>query len=464
MTSNPTAKASRRILSLFPALALCALAPRVGLAAAAAAPAAQAIAVEPVWAGHPVGFCLLTHPPFQFVAYYDAQRRMSVAQRSLDSTNWTITKLPSTLGWDSHNYVTLALDRDGVLHASGNMHCVPLVYFRSEKPLDAASLRRVATMTGDRERSVTYPVFLHDRAGRLVFRYRDGRSGSGDDLYNTYDETSHSWRRLLEQPLTSGRGRMNAYCSVPARGPDGRFHIVWVWRDTPDCASNHDLSYACSEDLVHWADSAGRPLALPITVETGDIVDPAPPHGGLLNVNRELGFDNAGRPVVTYHKYDARGDLQIYAARREAGAWKSVQVSDWQGYRWDFGGGGSIVAEVHIGAVRPLAKGRLALSYRYPRGAGTWVLDETTLRPIPGAKVPAEEPLVPSAFAKVESAFPGLRKQIHRDIGDTAAGLRYALTWETLEANRDRPRTPPLPDPSLLRVIAMPAAIGASGK
>ena len=36
--------------------------------AAATAPAAQAIAVEPVWSGHPVGFCLLTHPPFQFVA------------------------------------------------------------------------------------------------------------------------------------------------------------------------------------------------------------------------------------------------------------------------------------------------------------------------------------------------------------------------------------------------------------
>src|SRR5689334_5369479 len=67
----------------------------------------QSIEVEPVWAAHPVGFCLLTHPPFQFVAYYDAERRMSVAQRSLDSTNWIVTKLPSTLGWDSHNYLTM---------------------------------------------------------------------------------------------------------------------------------------------------------------------------------------------------------------------------------------------------------------------------------------------------------------------------------------------------------------------
>jgi hypothetical protein len=457
-------KLSHQFHSLLPALLLSLLALRVNVAGAAAATAAQAIAVEPVWAGHPAAFCLLTHPPFQFVAYYDAQRRMSVAQRTLDSTNWTITKLPSTLGWDSHNYLTLALDRDGILHVSGNMHCVPLVYFRSEKPLDAASLRRVAAMTGDRERSVTYPVFLQDRAGRLVFRYRDGRSGSGDDLYNVYDEQTRSWRRLLDQPLTSGRGQMNAYCSVPVRGPDGCFHIVWVWRDTPDCASNHDLSYARSEDLVHWTDSAGRPLALPITVETGDIIDPVPPRGGLINVNRELGFDNAGRPVVTYHKYDAHGDLQVYAARRETNDWRRVQVSDWQGYRWEFSGGGSIVAEVRIGAVRPLGQGRLALSYRYPRGAGTWVLDETTLRPIPGAQAPREEPPVPSAFAQVETTFPGMRKQIHRDSGDAPPGTRYALTWETLEANRDRPRTPPLPEPSLLRVIAIATAKDAPGK
>ena len=447
------------------ALAIGALALRLNGAPAPDASAGQAIAVEPVWSAHPVGFCLLTHPPYQFVAYYDAQRRMSVARRSLDATNWTITKLPSTLGWDSHNYVTLALDRDGFIHVSGNMHCVPLVYFRSEKPLEAESLRRVDAMTGEREKRVTYPVFLHDRAGRLVFRYRDGGSGNGDDLYNVFDEKTRSWQRLLDQPLTAGRGRMNAYCSVPQLGPDGRFHIVWVWRNTPDCSSNHDLSYARSDDLVHWTDSAGRPLALPITVETGEIVDPVPPHGGVINVNRELGFDNAGRPVLTYHKYDANGDLQIYAARRETNAWKIVQVSDWRGYRWEFGGGGSILVEVKVGAVRPLGQGRLALDYRYPRGSGEWVLDEATLRPIPGAKAPRQELPVPASFSRLESNFPGMRRNTHfRDAGTPPSGTRYALTWESLEANRDRPRTPPLPEPSMLRVLVLPAATGATGK
>ena len=428
---------------------------------ASAAGTVQSLAVEPAWAGHPVGFCLLTHAPFQFVAYYDAQRRMSVAQRSLESTNWTITKLPSTVGWDSHNSIAMTLDRAGLLHVTGNMHCVPLVYFRSEKPLDAASLQRVEAMVGDRETRMTYPVFLRDRAGRLIFRYRNGRSGSGDDLYNVYDEKTRSWSCLIDQPLTSGRGRMNAYCSVPTSGPDGRFHMVWVWRDTPDCASNHDISYARSDDLVHWTDSTGHPLALPITVETGEIVDPVPPGGGLINMNRELGFDNAGRPVVTYHKYDAQGDLQIYAARHQSNAWKIVQTSDWKGYRWNFSGGGSIVAEVRIGAVRPLGAGQLALNYHYPRGSGVWVLDEQTLAPIPGATLPRAESLLPPLFAKVDSSFPGLKKQIRSDAGEAPPGRRFALTWETLEANRDRPHDPPLPAPSMLRVIEVPTGSGA---
>jgi hypothetical protein len=442
-----------RLFCRFLLLSLALLAPGAHSLLAAAA---RAIPVKPVWAGHPVGFCLLTRPPHQFVAYYDAQRRMTVAQRTLAATNWTITRLPSTLGWDSHNYVTLAVDRAGLLHVAGNMHCVPLVYFRSERAHDASSLQRVDSMAGNREQRVTYPVFLEDRTGRLVFRYRDGGSGNGDDLYNVYDERTRTWRRLLDQPLTDGLGEMNAYCSVPARGPDGRFHMVWVWRDTPDCASNHDLSYARSEDLVRWTDSTGRPLTLPITVKTGEIVDPVPPRGGLLNVNRELGFDNAGRPVLTYHKYDAQGDLQIFAARRETNAWKIVQVSDWAGYRWDFSGGGSILVEVRVGAISPLGQGRLSLDYRYPRGSGVWVLAEDTLRPIPGARAPQEAPLVPPEFARVESTFPGLKKQLRRDSGEGAPGTRYVLAWETLEANRDRPRNPPLPEPALLRVIEVP--------
>ncbi len=422
-----------------------------------AAPASPAVVdIEPVWSGHPVGFCLLTHAPYQFAAYYDAERRMTVAQRRLDETKWTFQRLPSKLGWDSHNYVTLALDRDLRLHVAGNMHNIPLVYFRSAKPLDVSSLQQVKSMTGDREAHVTYPVFLKSKSGQLVFRYRNGSSGNGDDLYNVYDEKSGNWSKLVDSPLISGEGERSAYAIPPKQGPDGRFHLLWVWRDTPDCATNHSLSYARSDDLVHWSDSSGKEVKLPITYQSAEMIDPVPPGGGLINMNRELGFDNQGRPVATYHKYDERGDLNAYAARKEGSAWKIVKVSDWRDHHVVFSGGGSIDMPVRVQAVEAIGNGRLTLGYRSEKGSGTWVLDEATLLPIPGAKAPPKAPGLPRELARVSSTFPGMRFKSCGEIGD-ASGTRYQLTWETLDTNRDQPREGPLPAAAMLRVVALPS-------
>jgi hypothetical protein len=256
----------------------------------------EKIEVDRVWSGHPVGFSLLTQGDRQFAAYYDAERHMTVASRKLDEKDWHRVRLPEVLNWDSHNSVTLAVDSAGCLHLSGNMHVRPLVYFRTAKALDIDSFER-APMTGARENRVTYPAFLNGPSGELIFTYRDGSSGNGDQVYNVYDTTQRTWRRLLDTSLCTGNGKMNAYLSGPARGPDGLFHLCWVWRDTPDCATNHDLSYARSRDMIHWENAAGEALELPITLESrGVVVDPVPPGGGVINGNTKLG---TGRSSAT---------------------------------------------------------------------------------------------------------------------------------------------------------------------
>ncbi|RMF91493.1 MAG: hypothetical protein D6741_16060 [Planctomycetota bacterium] len=411
------------------------------------------IPLEKVWAGHPVGFCLITEGDRQFAAYYDADRRMTVASRRLNERRWTIVKLDEYVGWDTHNYITMAIDAEGCLHLSGNMHVAPLVYFRSEKPWDITTLRRVEHMVGEREDRCTYPKFLTDPNGRLVFVYRDGSSGNGDRLWNVYDTTSRQWRRLLDQPLTSGQGLMNAYPIGPLQDKSGVYHTIWTWRDTPDCATNHDLSYARSADLEHWTDSRGRRLELPITLETSDIIDPVPAGGGLLNSNVRLGFDAQDRPIASYHKYDEAGNLQLYNARLEApGKWVIYQVTDWD-YRWEFGGGGSINTEISFSAVRVDHQGRLVQDYRHVKyGSGRWVLDEKTLRPI--GTVPKERQ--PQEIVRVRSDFPGMQVQTSWDRNRGRDGpTAYLLRWETLGRNRDRPRPKPWPEPSDLELFVL---------
>lgn len=404
--------------------------------------------IAPVWSGHSVGFALFTAPPRQFVAFYDTDRHMTVAQRDLDSPDWTFARLPEQLGWDSHNSIVLTRDADGHLHLAGNMHVHPLRYFRTGRPDDITSLVRVPAMVGALEDRVTYPQFLTGPDDALIFTYRDGGSGRGNQIYNQYDTATRTWSRLLDTPLTDGEGKRNAYFDGPHRGPDGRYHLCWVWRDTPDCATNHSLSYARSPDLRHWERSDGTPLALPITLATGEIVDPVPPGGGLINGNARLGFDDEHRPILSYHKFDENGHTQIYNARLEHGVWIQRQASAWD-YRWEFSGGGTIHFEIGVQPVRVVA-GRLEQAYRHAKaGGGRWLLDSGSLAVVDTQ--PAAPPLQPAALRKVQSDFPGMRVHWRADSGSAETpGHTYQLRWESLGPNRDKPRDPPWPAPSPL--------------
>lgn len=440
----------RRLIGVFAVLVLANVSPAAS-PRDAAQKVAQALDVALVWSGHPVGFSLLTQGNRQFVAFYDDQRRMTVASRMLDSSQWRFVRLPSNIGWDSHNSVTMAIDDEGQIHLSGNMHCVPLIYFRTTRPYDITSFEKIPEMVGHEEKSCTYPRFLRGAEGELIFTYRDGRSGRGDQYYNVYDPKTKTWRRLLDKPLTSGGGKMNAYLHGPVRDRDGVFHLCWVWRNSPDCATNHDLSYARSKDLVHWETSAGKPLTIPITVETGEIVDPVPPGGGIINGNTILGFDSQNRPILSYHKFDAGGKTQLYNARQEKGGWKIYQTSQWD-YRWEFKGGGSIGFEIGFGPVRVEPDGRLSQSYHHAKeGVGTWILDEATLKPT--GKLTRVLP--PKALRQVESKYPGMQARRCEDLGKSdEAGVQYTLRWETLPSNRDRARSE-VPPPTMLRLYKL---------
>jgi hypothetical protein len=405
-----------------------------------------------VWSGHPVGFSLLTLGTDQVVAFYDTNRNLTVASRKVNQAGWHFKILPSQVGWDSHNYITMAADRNNQLHLSGNMHVNPLVYFRTRVPMDIDTFEKIPTMLGDREKRCTYPRFLEGPQKQMIFTYRDGRSGSGDQLFNIFDPVARQWTRLLDQPLFSGEGKMNAYYSGPTLGPDGYYHVCWVWRDHGGCESNHDLGYVRSKDLIHWEKSNGQPVALPITLATAEIVAPVPTNGGIINGNNVVGFDRQKRVIVSYHKYDSKGMVQIYNARLENGKWIHYQATDWD-YRWEFKGGGSIPFEIHIGNVEVDDQGRLVQSWSHPKSAsGLFQLDEKTLKPIGKITIPSPY----KGWEKQLTVPAGLKANSARDLGRSSEpGVKYQLRWNTLPPNRDRPQTVPLPAPSMLRMIKL---------
>lgn len=408
--------------------------------------------IAEVPSGFPVGFCLLTGGDRQYVAYYNKRRRMTVASRPLDSNQWQYQVLPSSVGWDSHNYITMAVDRNGHLHVSGNMHNVALIYFRTETPGEINTLKQLA-MTGRQENRTCYPRFLTDDQGELIFNYRHGGSGNGMRIYNKYNRMTRTWSRLLEKPLLDGEGERNAYPLGPVRGPDGLFHLVWVWRDTPDCSTNHHLSYAHSKDLIHWESAAKEKVELPMTLNKESLwVDPIPSDGGIINGCQKIAFDSGGRPIVTYHKSDANGNMQAYATRFENGKWVQHVLTDWD-KPVEFNGRGSMgFIGIKVGGLTKAMPGVFTMNYRHrDYGSGQLVVDAKTLQPT-DIDVPAVT-IYPKQLSRLESDFRGIGIRRADDIGTSGeVGVRYFLQWETLGKNQDRARKGPLPKPSMLRL------------
>jgi hypothetical protein len=410
---------------------------------------AEELDVTDVWSGHPVKFALLTRDDRQFAAFYDENRALTVADRTLGSTTWKLVRLPTSVGWDSHNDIVMAIDDDGFIHVSGNMHSSPLVYFRTTAALDIDTFQALP-MVSMNESSCTYPQFFRSLNGQLIYMYRDGQSGNGNHIFNAYSTATKTWSRLLGSPLTDGEGQRNAYPVGPIQGPDDRFHLVWVWRDTPDASTNHDLSYARTSDLLSWTKANGAALTLPIRLSTGDIVDPVPSGGGMINNNTKVGFDSQMRPIVAYHKYDQNGNTQLYNARFENGSWVVHRTSQWS-YRWDFGGGGTLVFEIEVEPVELQPGGELTQNFYHSQygGLGAFRLDPDTLAAV--ETIPQPVPYPPE-LAEVESQTPEMEVRWQEDVGaGPDPSILYMLRWETLPSNRDMPRST-IPPPTTLRL------------
>jgi hypothetical protein len=410
---------------------------------------AEELDIADVWSGHPVGFYLLTRQDRQFVAFYDSDRALTIGDRALGETTWKFARLPTAVEWDSHNDIVMAIDDDGFIHVAGNMHSSPLIYFRTSAALDIDTFQKLP-MVSMNETSCTYPQFFRSPSGQLVFMYRDGSSGNGNHIFNAYDTSNKTWSRLLGSALTDGEGQRNAYPVGPIQGPDGLFHLVWVWRDTPDATTNHDLSYARTTNLLNWQKAGGQALTLPMQLSTAEIVDPVPSGGGMINNNTKVGFDAEMRPIVAYHKFDQDGNTQLYNARFENGAWVVHQTSSWD-YRWDFGGGGTLVFEIEVQPVEVQSNGTLTQNYYHSQygGLGAFRLNPTSL--VAEATIPQPVPY-PSDLAEVESPTPMMEVRWRKDAGiGPDAETAYMLRWETLPSNRDMPRSP-IPPPTKLRL------------
>lgn len=413
----------------------------------------------------PVNAALLTDGNRQYVGYYDGNHQMVIAQRTLPSGPWKYCRLDEFIDWDPHNYITMTKNSQGCLLVSGNMHMDPLVLFTTDESGEISTLRRISPVVDpSKEVSTTYPRFLHLSDGTLIFHYRDGESGDGVEIY-CQQYPDGSFGPYLDTPLidgTAGGYNMSAYMIEPAMGPDGIYHLVWVWRDSGNADTCHDLSYAWSRDLKIWYGSDGRQVTLPIDFTMKQlIVDPVPTQGGLNNSGVTLGFDAQDRPIIGYYKFDENGHTNVYLARLEDGKWNIKKVSDTK-WRWYFTGTGTLVKQFTIGTPTLESDGEITIWYRRYEEDGTkidgkecWV-DPETLETLLVQNERSKVSEYPDWSRVVMTPYDGegtLRVNYVTDSGSASSGARYFLRWDSLPNNRDVKPTVKIPQPSKLIVV-----------
>ena len=262
----------------------------------------------------------------QYAAFYDPESRVVLAKRKLPSTAWEI-KATAFIGntADAHNAISIAVDGRGVLHLSWNNHNTPLRYARGTSP-GSLDLKE-STMVGIREQSVTYPEFYNLPNGDLLFLYRDGASGSGNLVLNRYQATSRKWERIQDN-LIDGEGKRNAYPQT-AVDSKGTIHLSWVWRETPDVATNHDLCYARSADGGRtWTKSSGEKYQVPINAETAEYISRVPQNSELINQTSITADRDGNAYVATFWRAAHSTVPQYRLIYFDGSRWQQIQISN----------------------------------------------------------------------------------------------------------------------------------------
>jgi hypothetical protein len=284
------------------------------------------------WAKNSVNTTIFRHSSitgntnFQFISYYDQDGKMILGRRPPASKTWEMVMTPySGNVTDAHNSISIIVDGEGYLHVSWDHHNNALRYCKSVSP-NSLQLTAKMPMTGIKEGNLTYPEFYKMPNGDLVFVYRDGASGNGNLMMNYYNLNTRTWKQI-QDGLIDGQGVRNAYWQLYV-DKNGTIHLSWVWRETGDVASNHDLCYAKSADGgTTWKKSTGEVYQLPITAVNAEYVMRIPQNSELINTTSMCTDDNS-RPVIATYWRDGAGKLtQYYLVYFDGSVWKKSQIS-----------------------------------------------------------------------------------------------------------------------------------------
>ncbi|MFK7911980.1 MAG: BNR repeat-containing protein [Akkermansiaceae bacterium] len=299
---------------------------------------------------------ITTYRGYQYVTYFDAERRVCIARRKLPSGAWQIIQFKDHLFEtnDSHNTAVLGIcDKDGTIHMAFDHHATRLNYRVSKLGAahDPDSVRWTVDLFGKKQhtlgsvkpdKKVTYPRFFSASNGNLMLYYRAVTSANGHGMIEEYDGDRHDWTPGLGKFISRDIGTYTVagktsrfrcpYMNSLSYAGD-RLHASWVWRDRFEKThpnNQHDLCYAYSDDHGRtWHNSRGKFIGKtrkdPIHLNSpGLVVLPIPTGSNLSNQNTHYAYPDGSIHLVMIQRSEgARGRRYHHYWRTSEGEWGS---------------------------------------------------------------------------------------------------------------------------------------------
>jgi hypothetical protein len=283
---------------------------------------------------------LVTFNGWQYAAYYNASRYVTLARRRLPDGAWerfAFTDYRQTTN-DNHNTISIGISpADGRIHCSFDHHNGTLHYRKSVAGLATTpqSTAWNASQFGGVENNLgsgtvtgfTYPCFATAPNNAFILYARIGESGDGDNWIWQYNNNG-TW--TTRGKFVEGAGE-NAYHHGMVYDTNNRLHTTWCWRATSDGTTNHDLCYAFSDDNgTTWRNSSGSVVGTtpsdPITPTKNCTVWTIAQKTGLIN-QEAMTVDRQGR-VHVFSREDVSGtNYQMHYWRDTSGSWHRVNTN-----------------------------------------------------------------------------------------------------------------------------------------
>jgi hypothetical protein len=276
----------------------------------------------------------------QVVSFYDSKKRVTFAQRKLGEKHWLFMRLNHKgRAMDAHNCISILHDSNGILHASFDHHNHPLRY-RITQSKNAMNFTKPLRMTGINENRVCYPQFYRDSKLNFYFFYRDGKSGNGNLNLKKFNSSTKVWKDIHTN-LIDGENERNAYWQIWIDDRD-IIHLSWVWRESGDASTNHDICYAKSLDGgITWRKSNNKPQNLPITQKNADYALRIPQKAVLINQTSMI-VDTKGNPyIATFFRPEGEIHPQYMIVYFRNGRWNTTKICH-NPDNFDLKGGGTL--------------------------------------------------------------------------------------------------------------------------